>query len=243
MNWWNLIFVLPFGLALLYLGLYTLTGVTFGDADADAGSADAAADADADAEADAEAAGDAETESDGGSGETEAADDHGHAPLHAALAAALGLGRVPLSLVLMVLMMTWGLIGFAANSLLQPALGAGARVAWASVPAAAVGSLLVTQVVVRLIGRLLPMNQTFARRRHELLGFSGEAVYAVDEQFGMAAVRDERGNFYQVPCRVEPGRASIAKGGKVLLVGYNAKHKIFHVIPDGSSAGPETVTS
>ena len=34
--WWNLIYILPFGLALLYLGLFVFTGITFGDADADA---------------------------------------------------------------------------------------------------------------------------------------------------------------------------------------------------------------
>src|SRR5436305_13932391 len=68
--WWNLIFVVPFGLALVYLALYTLGGVTFGEADADAdfdhdvdvdahadlhGHVDVDVDADADLQADAEA--------------------------------------------------------------------------------------------------------------------------------------------------------------------------------------------
>src|SRR5687767_2703747 len=84
MAWWNLIFVLPFGLALLYLALYTLTGVTFGDADT-AVDADGELDADADADADAGADRDADADADGESGEGECSD--GHAPLHAALGA------------------------------------------------------------------------------------------------------------------------------------------------------------
>src|SRR5438105_15646663 len=49
LGWSNLIFILPFGLGLLYLGLYTLSGWTFGDADTDAGidhDVDASMDAD-----------------------------------------------------------------------------------------------------------------------------------------------------------------------------------------------------
>ena len=45
LGWWNLVFVAPFFVALLYLGVYTLTGVGGGDADADA-EADADADVD-----------------------------------------------------------------------------------------------------------------------------------------------------------------------------------------------------
>ena len=36
LGWWNLIFMVPFALALMYLVLYTVSGITFGEADADA---------------------------------------------------------------------------------------------------------------------------------------------------------------------------------------------------------------
>src|SRR4051794_14098057 len=51
--WWNLIYIVPFALALMYLGLFVFTGITFGDADADA-DFDADADVDADVDADAD---------------------------------------------------------------------------------------------------------------------------------------------------------------------------------------------
>jgi hypothetical protein len=63
LSWWNLIFILPFGLALMYLGLFVFTGITFGDADADADmDADADVDADADMDADADVDGDADVD-------------------------------------------------------------------------------------------------------------------------------------------------------------------------------------
>src|SRR5258705_6804665 len=43
--WYNLIFVVPFVLALLYVGIYAVSGLTFGDADVDASGADVDADA------------------------------------------------------------------------------------------------------------------------------------------------------------------------------------------------------
>src|SRR6187401_1355265 len=46
--WWNLIYIVPFLLAVVYLGLFVFTGITFGDADADV---DMDADADLDADA------------------------------------------------------------------------------------------------------------------------------------------------------------------------------------------------
>src|SRR3989440_12545056 len=35
--WYNLIFILPLFLALLYVGIYAVSGLTFGDTDVDAG--------------------------------------------------------------------------------------------------------------------------------------------------------------------------------------------------------------
>ena len=264
--WWNLIFVVPFGLALVYLGFYTLTGVTFGDADADVDAdadldadadvdadVDADADADVDAEVDADADVDADVEADADAdadhdvdadhdADADADADHdadavgGRSPLALGLFSFLGVGRVPLSILVTVLLFTWGAAGFIANALAQPRLGDGPKVALVSVPVAAVAGLLMTRAVSGLICRFMPLNETSARRRHELLGHAGTAIYPVNEQFGLAAVRDGEGNLFQVPCRVEPGREPIGKGHGLLLVGYSARQQIFHVIPDESAA-------
>ena len=144
----------------------------------------------------------------------------------------IGVGRVPLSFVLMILLLAWGFIGFVTNQFLRDVAPALWMIPLVSIPLAAVGSLVLTRYATRGISRVMPTEQTYARRRNALLGEVGEALYAVDERFGLAAVRDDRGNLFQVPCRVESGRATIAKGTKVLLVSYDADKNVFHVTPD-----------
>jgi len=248
LNWWNLIFLLPFALALLYMGLYTASGVTFGDADAD-GDVDADVDADAgvdgdvdhdvDADTDADADHDLDADQDldgdhdagsheGGSHESAGAARDTGASVHLAVLSWLGMGRVPLSIVVMVLLLTWGVAGFLTNAALQEM---GERAALFSIPIAALAGATITHVVASLIGRYLPLYETTARRRHSLLGSVGEAMFPIDERFGMVSVRDGTGDLYQVPCRIDANCKPVAKGAKVQLVSYNAKQGLFYVAP------------
>jgi hypothetical protein len=267
LGWWNLIFIVPFFLALVYLGVYTLTGVTFGDADHDADldadhdvdadvdadadadidadadvDADADTDIDADTDADADSDADADPEAEGGAAETAVG---GRAPLVTGLLSAFGVGRVPLSILVTVLLFTWGAAGFITNVAVQARVGEAWRATLVSVPLALVAGLLMSRLVSEVICRFMPLNETSARRRHELLGLAGEALYPIGGQFGLAAVRDAEGNLFQVPCRVAPGAADIAKGGRVLLVAYNARKQIYDVVPrdPAVSAGAGATTT
>jgi hypothetical protein len=225
LGWWNLVFLVPFALALLYLALYVASGVTFGDADADA---DLCADADVDADADLDGDADVDTDADAD------AEHPAHTGSRSAMGALawVGVGRVPLSLVLMVLLLTWGFIGFVANQFLRDVMPRVWMLPLLSLPVAAAGSLVSTRLLTRGMSRLMPTEETYAKRRTELLGEVGEAIYAIDERFGLAAVRDDRGSLHQVPCRVEPGALPVAKGRKVLLVSYDSERNIYHVMPD-----------
>ena len=221
MLWWNLIFIVPFGLALLYLGAYAMSGITFGDADGDF-SADAP-----DMEADAEVAGELHADADADGADVHV---HGsHVPIHVAAMLWLGIGRVPLSLVLMVLLMTWGFFGFATSYSLEKNGTERALVPVISLAAAAVGSLLTTALASRAIARWLPTSETYAVRRHELLGRTGEAIYQIDHQSGVVALRDENHDLFQVPCRVHGDRSPIAKGARVRLIAYNGREKAYYV--------------
>jgi hypothetical protein len=214
MLWWNLIFIVPFGLALLYLGVYAMSGITFGDTDLDFG-VDADVDADADVTPDAH---DAEVEGHGS-----------HVSLHVAFLTWVGIGRVPLSLVLMVLFMTWGFFGFMTSYYLEETSNDRRFVPAISVAVALVGSLITTALLSRAIAHWLPASATYALRRHDLLGAVGEAVYQIDQQTGVVSVRDKHGDLFQVPCRVHGDRDPIAKGRRVRLVAYNGKERAFYV--------------
>ena len=100
-----------------------------------------------------------------------------------------------------------------------------------SLPAAALGSAIHHPRRGALVGRWMPTMETYARRTGELVGTAGEATYDIDHQFGMANVRDLRGDLFQVACRVYPDGKPIQKGTKVLLVDYNDDQKWFFVTP------------
>jgi len=240
-NWWNLIFVLPFGLALLYLGLYTVSGVTFGESDLDADhdfGADADADADADSDANVDHDIDHDVDADADADHDADTDAEQEAPVSPALAGMswLGVGKVPLSIVLMVLLLTWGGTGLLCNLLLLPR---GATATAVSVPMAFLAAILVTHWVSWFIGRYLPLYETTAKRRHALLGATGEAIFPIDQRFGMASVRDDTGDLYQVPCRAD--NQPIPKGSTVKLVSYNGKQGIFYVtLTESARARTET---
>ena len=242
-GWWNLVFIAPFLLALVYLGVYAVSGLTFGDADADTDhdmDADADADSDADVDHDVDADMDADADMDhdvdadadadadhDADADTDGHDGGGNSSILTALSW-LGVGRVPLSIILMVLLLTWGAIGFAVNVLCRPHVAQAWQSAMWSLPLAFIGSVLITSGVSKLVVRYVPLHESRARRRHELLGCVGEAVFTIEDSSGLVAVRDEDGNLFQVACRVAPpGATPIPKGSRVKLVSYRAAGNVF----------------
>jgi len=189
------------------------------DADADA-DADAHFDADADMDGDVDA--DAHVEGHG-------ADEIAPGSVLASAMSLLGVGRVPLSILLMVLMLIWGTIGFFSNMLLWEKYQDEATLLAISIPLAFIGSILGTRLLTAAMVRWLPTHETYVQRRHELLGAIGEAILPIDSTFGMAAVRDVYGDLFHVGCRLHPNQPALEKGTKVKLVAYNGKQKIYYV--------------
>jgi hypothetical protein len=249
LEWYYLIFELPLGLGLLYLAFFTVSGVTFGDADTDAGldhdiDVDAHADVDLDHDADLSLGGgpdvhvDADADADSDADHDSESDSHTASPFVAALIW-IGVGRMPLSLVLMILLISFGSFGFAAMR-----FQVGHPIEQAVVVAlgvAVVASALITHYIALFLGRTIFSTAIVARRRHELLGSHGEALYDISDAFGMVVGRDDRGELFQVACKVEEGQKPLAKGSSVQLVAYTAKDRMFYVVPATSEKTPRNV--
>jgi len=248
--WYNVIFIVPFVVAMLYVGIYAVTGLTFGDAEVDADAdvdadahvemeghvegaghfeSDADADADADIDADADVDADAHVEAD--THLEGHADDGAVAPgsVLAGVLSFLGIGRVPLSLTLMVLLLCWGMIGVIANMVLWEKYQNETVVAAISIPLAFVGSLLCSRLLTAVMVRWFPTHESYIQRRHELLGAIGEVILPIDSNFGMAAVRDDNHDLFHVACRANAIQQPLEKGTKVKLIAYNGKQKLYYV--------------
>lgn len=221
LQWWNLIFELPFVGAVLYilaLGFGAIGHDVDGSVDGDTGGhlghgIPHAAGADT---------GDAGHDAPGG------------------IAAAfefLGVGRVPLSIILPSFWLIWSFTGFAANSLLGGLIEAQRAYVLVSIALAAGSALFVTRVVARALHRIMPRTQTYGVETEDLVGSVGVAGYpGVSERFGEARVYDEHGNQHIVSCRLRKGGATIRTGETVLLVEYDRADRVFLVDPYDDSA-------
>lgn len=230
LGWWNLIFVVPFGIALVYLAVSVTTGIDFGEADADHDldhdvGADHDADADGDYDADAHDALDGDVHA-----------DHGAAAHHdrggpSTLLGLLGFGRVPLSLLILITLFVWGISGFAATQALHRSIGDdGPRVASIAIPLAGVVTLFLTSVFTSLFARVMPRDGTPAVGRRDLVGREGVAILPIGEAFGLARVSPADGSpSVQVPCRVADGQAPIAPDDRVVVLRFDRTEELFYV--------------
>lgn len=138
------------------------------------------------------------------------------------------IGRIPLTVRLMLWSLTFGGSGLCLTYLLGgltrfSALGATLLAAVASTTFA----LIVDRQVARLVVRRVPLVETQTINRRELLGSTGRAVLALGPSGGLVQVHDGRGNLHQVPARTFDGEPALGVGAAVLLVDYDPQRGVF----------------
>lgn len=217
--WWNLIFELPFVAAFVYVLLLatgTVAGGGGGEVDQDV---DAGPEADSDFDHGIEHA---------------LVDGHEQAQISplSQILGFLGLGKVPLSILLISFSTLWSLFGWTSNQILQRIVPYPAVFVGISVLVAGVSSLMLTRYLAKGLSRLLPSVESYGVDQEDLLGAGGDARYEITETFGEAQVRDKYGNLHQVSCRVAAGEEPIAAGSKVVLLTYKPEEKVYIAITE-----------
>jgi hypothetical protein len=236
--WYNLPFLAGL-ICSLALSLLQLIG-GFGNEDADADAdADVDADVDIDADLDADVDADVDIDTDVDADVDIDTDLDTHAPVvetagggffNTALAA-LGVGRVPLLLVLMVFLGCFGAVGLLANTLLTNVLGNYPAPAFFLVLLAGIiAALPLTGRISRLLGRMAPASST-AIGFEQLVGRVGTVVSpSVSPTYGRVQVKDTHGTLHTVYAVVADG-ASLPERSEVALLAYDAPRRCFVVGP------------
>ncbi len=225
LEWQNLIFLLPLGLAVLYALLMSV-GMSAGDHDFDAGH-DVSVDADHDVNVEAghDVGHDAEHDAHAGH--------DGHAPHISLLGSAmslLGIGKVPISVVLISFLSLWGGAGMALNLL----FGADAIVKTLAFTAlVAVGG---TRLIAEGLSRLMPREETYHTPKEDLVGEVGEVLYEVTRTSGTVRLRDPSGNLLDLDCRSCKDER-IKSGTRVALADYDPATDVFYVHASASESG------
>jgi Protein of unknown function (DUF1449) len=128
-----------------------------------------------------------------------------------------GIGRgVSLSVMLPVLLTSWGLVGLVLNQLFAPVL----RVPNIYAPVAALGALLGAAFIgrnfARAFNRLSDTNRKTSVTSGGLVGCLGTAVFQVNSSEGAANIRDPFGNIHRVSVRTRGEVIAANTGVKVL---------------------------
>lgn len=206
--WYNLAFLIPLGIGLIF-GMSAVTGLG-GDHDLDAG-----AEADADADADGDHDSDHDHDADGGI-------------LKTALSI-LGVGRVPLSIVLMLASISFGGVGMLSNLVLGHALKTPWAYAWISLIVAFIAMIFLTSNLTKALARVLPKTESYNVTDVDLEGCVGRLVTGADARGGLADIRDREGNVHRVSCRVAKGE--LPRDREVLLIEFDKESRVYLAQP------------
>lgn len=217
--WYNAIFVTIFcvGFFFTFLQLLGLGGEASADTDVDADVSDAGAseaametDFDHDVEADVHTV-------------------HANAASAGTTAAQLlGLGKVPLSIAMMVLCYTVGLAGFLGNQWIAGRFGSPEKYFALNLLAALVAGWLSLRVVGGFLARYVPSFSSSAVGPRELVGLTAKAILPVSSTSGLVSLHDRHGTLHTVRCCTD-GPGAIKKGEQVVLTRYLADRNIYVV--------------
>jgi len=217
--WYNL----PFTLALLlFLGLSALQFLGLGgeqDADIDADlDVDLDVEADVDLDADIEADTDIDTDTNG-------------LPFFTALMGFLGVGKVPLTIILLLLLGGFGFAGWITNNILLNIFSS--YPSWGIIPAILIGiviGIVISSQIGGLLGKALPSKSTTATSLKRLVGTRGRVVSPqINDKYGQVKVTDKGSTLITVFAVTDPGKTPIKNDKTVLLVEYDEERKLFIV--------------
>jgi len=142
----------------------------------------------------------------------------------------IGIGKAPLMVVLLIVLMSTGLLGWFLNGLAVGMLGVfpGLLLLGTFLLSLVIGSMI-TSRVTRFIGRALPPISTTAIRAQALVGRPGIVISPfVDDRYGMVHLRDDGGTLISLFAITEDEQP-IARGTSVILLSYNAAQRLYLV--------------
>jgi hypothetical protein len=131
----------------------------------------------------------------------------------------LGFGRLPLLMLLVVFLACFSVIGLVGQQIALSSFGA-LLPGWIAIPAAGVAALPATGGMARIIGAIMPRDETTAIGIDQLVGLHAQIVVGTATQGSpaKARVRDFHGQVHHVMVEPDIASARFAEGAEVLLV-------------------------
>jgi membrane protein implicated in regulation of membrane protease activity len=167
---------------------------------------------------------------------------HGHASPHELhgqvswFSDMLGVGRVPFTIILMLLFMLFGGVGVMSNVVLSKLLASPSLFFPISGSVALLATFFLTGRTARLINRVMPTSESYNVTKLDLVGKVGKVVATAEGDYAVASVKDHEGNVQQISCRT--GGGALPVGQEILVLEYDAGTGQYLVEAYSSDAGP-----
>ena len=142
----------------------------------------------------------------------------------------IGIGKAPLMVVILIVLMATGLLGWFLNGLVVGMLGffPGLLLLVTFLVSVIAGSLISSRIT-RFIGRALPPVSTTATRAQALVGRAGTVISPfVDDHYGMVHLRDDGGTLISL-FATTADEQPIPRGESVILLSYDSKQRLYLV--------------
>lgn len=146
---------------------------------------------------------------------------HGAAGKTPVLASFFGLGRVPAPLVWGSALLGWGVFGFWGTQLWQGLLHSPAAFVLPALATALAGAIVTEKMTAEAVSHFLPGDENYAVSAVELCGLTGTVAFPVDTGRGRVHVYDPHGTMHDMSARTAPGVGTVARGRRVLVVDYD----------------------
>jgi membrane protein implicated in regulation of membrane protease activity len=140
----------------------------------------------------------------------------------------LGIGRCPLSIIVMSFCFLFAIIGLSSNLLLKGILPIPIVFGTISYGFSLIAGFFLTGTLARFIGRVLPTKETYVHQCTDLVGKTGKAVYDFKDDKGFIQIYDASDTLIEKPAVCF--ESQIKKGQQVIISRWDKAHNRFLVV-------------
>lgn len=133
----------------------------------------------------------------------------------------LGIGQVPITLLLGIFMFCWGACGMAMNQFFSGIGKYPLVYIWPSMGITFLISFALTRAMAAIVARTLPAEETFGVSRRELVGSTGKAVFTISAKGGTVDICDKYGTLHREQAKTGDEESTVLSGTEVLILDYD----------------------
>ncbi|MHB1458900.1 MAG: hypothetical protein ACYC0V_18470 [Armatimonadota bacterium] len=141
----------------------------------------------------------------------------------------LGINDVPVTMLIGIFSLCWGVLGLLSNQMLAVGVKYPAVYIFPSIGIAFFGGFIITRIMAAVVAKVAPSNENYAVHIFDLVGLPGKTVHITDNKVGTVDVKDKYGSVHRVQAKTENENESIPHSIDVVVVDYDDTDKRYIV--------------